>query len=307
MCKFLQHIYSFSVPLALCYGLNLLVNMLVIFSGPSPMRNVRTLIAGDSHLQVSLDPSRFGAARNICQWGEPYIVTYWKLQSIFSGTRLDTVILGFSHHNISGFNDMKFTDTKWSHEMFRRTYAIQHFTTLKGLDVDHVEFLRTCFRHLCLYPSLNHWHFIGSYAPVDRNDISDFEATIEAHYSYRGHDAGISNVSIAYLDSIVQLCQHHRATLLLLGTPVHTEYHRRIPRHVRKRYSEEKRRLMKQRIFVLDLADRIYDDSCYLNADHLNRKGAERFTSEVVEMLNHAIHPAQLGGMAQRTTAESQR
>jgi hypothetical protein len=52
-----------------------------------------------------------------------------------------------------------------------------------------------------------------------------------------------------------------------------------------KRYISEKERLKKQNIIVLDFTDSFYEDSFYRNADHLNEKGALRFTDEIIQIL----------------------
>ena len=47
------------------------------------IKRTNILIAGDSYTKRSLNPQYFTSAQNISQYGENYIITYWKLKKVF--------------------------------------------------------------------------------------------------------------------------------------------------------------------------------------------------------------------------------
>jgi len=282
MKKFIIKILIFALILFGYTGLNLAINKLIISESDVPMRQVNILIAGDSHPKNSVNPAYFESARNISQTAEPYVITFWKLKYLLPKFPVDTVILGFSHHNISAFNDRKFTDKKWASEMFKRTYPIQNFDGLHHINVDFTKFYKIYFRNMMLYPNTDHFDYLGKYSNTDYSDISNTEEVIKRHYFYKGEPVGISETSISYLDSIVKICNEQNVTLILAGSPVHEDYFGQIPDYIKQRYNEEKSRLRNEGIMVIDHSDEFYKKDHFLDADHLNEKGADKFTKEII-------------------------
>jgi len=132
MRRFLIKIMVFLVPLILYFALNATLNYYLISNQKIDLGEPQVLIIGDSHPQRSINPKLFKRAQNIAQTAEPYISTYWKLKTIIKAHKPDTILLGFAPHNISEFNDMKFSDEFWAGEMFRRIYPIAKFSEIKN-------------------------------------------------------------------------------------------------------------------------------------------------------------------------------
>jgi hypothetical protein len=142
------------------------------------------------------------------------------------------------------------------------------------------------FRQLCLFPKSNHFNFIGSYRKHDRSDISDFGTVIERHYFFNNKELGTSNVSISYLDSIISLCKLNKITPILISSPVHKLYFERIPSSILLKFQEVRNRLYSNGIIIIDKTNDYYYDFEYYNSDHLNTKGASRFSNEIKGILS---------------------
>ena len=282
---FLRKILIFSSIIIGYFGLNIIINKTIFNNTKIPVKEVNILIAGDSHTERSLNPKLFCSAQNISQPAEPYVITYWKLKYILKRVRVDTLMLGFSHVNISAFNDLKFSNKRWSATMFQRTYPINGFKGVNNLEVDYLKFYKTYFHNMCLFPKTNHIGFIGGYSSSEKNDLSYIEANIKRHYYYNEKELGVSEVAIAYLDSILRICAERDIAPVLVGSPVHEEYYKRIPLAIKNRFDNEKAWLMKNNITVIDLSHRFYEDGYYYDADHLNGKGAAKFTIEIINLL----------------------
>lgn len=287
MKKFLLRTLLFILLLGIYAGINYLINSYIISKQKIDLGGINTLIIGDSHTARSINPKLFASARNISQTAEPYYITFWKLQAVFENNKIDTLILGFSHHNISGFNDKKLSNRIWSSEMFRRTYAIESMDALNENIIDYQEFYKIYFKNMCLYPQKTHHNWVGSYQNFNSSSVSNSEKSIKRHFFYRKKNAGISETSINYLDSIVNFCIANNIELVLVGSPVHAEYFGRIPDNFINRYKLEKKRLRSQGIPVLDFTNHYYRDSYFLDPDHLNTKGANAHTKRILELLKN--------------------
>lgn len=287
MKKFLTRSLAFLLLPILYFLLNGLGNYYIYLNHNSGLKERDILIMGDSHPQKSLDPRFFDNAANISQVGEPYILTYWKLKKILKEHKPDTVIIGFAPHNISAFNDLKFSRKKWSAEMFRRSYSIQDFENLTGIEVDYLEFLKVLWKQTCLFPKLYHHNYIGSYSNSSDSILSDsnLQLTVRRHYYYKGKELGISETAISYLDSTINLLKSHNIEAILVSSPVHERYYTQIPSQVKNNYRQVKKRLENHQVTVIDKTNDFYSDSLYLNSDHLNELGARKFTKDVVRLL----------------------
>lgn len=250
------------------------------------LQGKRTVIVGDSHPLFALNPKLLHSAANISQTSEPYYATFWKLKEILKENQLDTVIMGFSYHNLSAVNDQKFNDPFWAHKMFWRIYPIEEFDQLEGIEVDRLTFYHTKFENMCFYPNFSHTNYIGTYANADKNDVSDYENIIARHYFYNDENAGISDLSIQYLDSVRALCERRNIELLLICTPLHKEYTARIPVNFVSAFEDVKQQMTRKGVPVFDYGQMAFEQSYFLNSDHLNAQGADVFTVDFREQLN---------------------
>lgn len=285
MKKLLIKILSFTIGLVVYFGINAFINYNIISKTNPNIGKSKILIVGDSHPQKSINPQYFKSAQNISQPMEPLILTYWKLKRVLSIAKPDIIIIGLAPHNISAFNDLKFSKKKWASEMFIRSYTIQNFKKIKSIDIDYKKYYNVLWKENCFYPKTDHFKFIGNYLNSDFSDISDSNSAIERHYYYNNKLLGESEIAITYVDSIIQICDLNRKIPIFVSSPVHKSYYKLIPSQVKVKYEELKKRLNSREIVFIDKTTDYYPDSLYLNSDHLNKKGANRFTLEIKEII----------------------
>ncbi len=267
------------------FGINMIINHYLFTHQEVKMEKKQVMIAGDSHAMKGLDPQYFASAANIAQTAEPYVLTYWKLKKIFKTVVPDTLILSCSPHNISDFNDTKFSNDNWSAEMFRRCYPIQELDIVsKYVEVDYKTYYKVLWKQTAFYPKKNHIIYIGHYTNTTKSTFADCDSTVRRHFYQEGTVAGVSTLAIQYLDSIIQLCTAKKIEVILTGTPLHPQYLSRIPSGILNAYHELMTSYSQQH-FVYDRTITTYPDSLYLNCDHLNTYGATRFTQEFLQAL----------------------
>lgn len=272
------------IPLVF-FGVNMGVNYFM-YTGPSkaiPKSNI--LIVGDSHPQHSLNPKYFHDAQNISQSAEPYVLTYWKLKKIVQFSIPDTLIVGLAPHNISQFNDLKFSNQLWASEMFSRSYPIEEFSDISDkISVDLPTYYKVLWKQTAFYPKGNHIPYVGGYKNVEESHITDIEDAVKRHYYLKGESLGVSDLALEYLDSIVSLAKAKDITLIMVSNPVHEQYLNKIPDPIMQKF-DELIEVYSDEHLVFDKTRSNYPDSLYLNADHLNESGAKRFTLEFIDYL----------------------
>ena len=288
MKGFITKVVLLSAIPILYFGINMLVNHHFYSDQTVSLPDKNILIAGDSHTQKSLNPSYFSSAQNISQPAEPYVLTYWKLKKIFQSYVPDTLILGFAPHNISAFNDLKFSDDRWAAEMFRRSYTIEAFEDISDMmEIDMTRYYKVLWKETAFYPKKNHINYIGHYSNRQSSNVSDWESAVSRHYFDEDEKPlGLSVAAIHYLDSIAHLCNHHDVKLLLISNPLFPKYRNGIPDDVFERYDDLIKKLGKDHL-VYDRTRDNYPKKLLLDADHLNEQGAKRFAKELQDYLKN--------------------
>ncbi|MEP6681650.1 MAG: hypothetical protein ABJA35_00245 [Parafilimonas sp.] len=262
-------------------------NLLIIEKKSIGWKNCEILIAGDSHTQKALNPKLFHSAVNISQVSEPYYITYWKLKKYLSQHIVDTVLLGFSYHNLSAFNDKKLSDKVWGDEMLRRIYSLETVSLSNDIEINKYELFKIQFKNMYLYPNIDPFYFKGGYSNSNRSNISDSIKASKRHFYNNQSEEKVSKIAAEYLDSIIVLCNKKRIQVVAVTTPMNYSYLNKVPLKFIQAYQSKKESLEKQGIIVLDFGYQKYPDDFYLNSDHVNKKGSEEFTKQILDVLDY--------------------
>lgn len=284
--KFILTIISF-IALLCCYFILIFVINLNAIEEVN-LGQYDTLIVGDSGLGASLNPNKLNSTQNICQNSEPYFITYLKLKYIIEkNVKLDTIIIGFGNHNISNYNEYKLIDEFWKNRMFNTYYLLANdIINIKDLKIDYINFFLVYSRNMFLIPKSNHHKkFIGEYKElIGQSESTNYQKIINKVYFHK--DYGVSELSISYLDSIVDYSNKNNITPILLSSPVPISYYNLIPSNVKERYHKLKQRYTEDGIHVIDLTKSQNNSDFFYNEDHLNSEGSKIFTEEVKRILS---------------------
>jgi len=256
--------------------------------------HTRTVAMGDSHIASDIDPSVLAGSQNISLAAEPYLLSWYKLNRITTHYRIDTLILGFSPNNLSDKDHELFRDGAWATErLIVRIYPLVTFSEALRLPLHRRTYLRTLFMRLCTWPRTAHAEYIGSFERLKVPYHPDAATALKRHFVDKaGQVAPVSNVGIAYLDSIVLRCRRDSMVLYLVGTPLHPTYRRGIPPALMAEYDALKHKYVAWGVQVLDHINLYNTDSLFANSDHLNAAGAHSFTRLVsAEMGRPPIAP----------------
>ena len=140
MKKFIKNLNIFLIGLIVIFITNICINLFIISATKAETKEAEILIIGDSHPRRCINPELLNNALNICQSAEPYLITFWKLKALIEKVKPEKIIIGFAPHNISNFNDLKFSHKKWRLEMFKRSYLIQEFKLITNLEINFLQY-----------------------------------------------------------------------------------------------------------------------------------------------------------------------
>ncbi len=287
MKKFIYKTLIFGGWLFLFFGINGLMNFFNYKNESIDLEKKNVLIMGDSHTERGLNPSIILNAVNVSQSSEPYVLTYWKLKKILANNTISTLLLSFSYHNLSSFNDNKFTELNIGmDEMFKRSYPIEEFDLAKGLKVDKLGFYKVLFKQTCFYPKTTHVYYLGAYENKVFTNLNKVQTTIGRHYYNEAKEYDYSAISIGYLDSIVNLCISCNVKPVFVTPPVHRSYYDKVPTKFILKYSQLKKEYIKRGVLVISDEEGNYADSLFYDADHLNTYGANKYSQKVLSVLN---------------------
>jgi hypothetical protein len=158
-----------------------LINLIII-KHPQKVLSSNVIILGDSHPQI-LNPDYFSSAQNFCQGNEPLVVTFWKLNFLLKNTEFDTLVVGFSYHNISIKNDNKFSDQLFTPNNLLRTYPIIRFKDIKRFRVDYKLLFQAYFKNMYLIPKRQHGNFLGHFETHNKGFVNDYKEKLNLHYN----------------------------------------------------------------------------------------------------------------------------
>ncbi len=255
-----------------------------------------SVIVGDSHPAWAINDTAIPGLRNISLNAEGYKYTYAKLQHLLrTDPGVKRIYLGFSYHNLSSYFDEYVTGPTF------RFFASRYLAVLAPADLlelawnspRHVPDLLTGLiregfppgvRGTCqLYGRFSEEPMTGEF------DFSTMERRIAEQYYLDGKVRGESAQNVRYLEKIVELARSHGVQLVLLDTPLHTEYEKRVPAEFRERYT---RFIEKHGLEVFDFRDLSLSASDFLpDGDHTNFRGAALASRRFAEY-HHASEDA---------------
>ena len=265
-------------------------NLIMLKSSDMPFSDVDILILGDSHNGCAINPSHFKSAYNLSLNDESYVPTYYKLKKLIDVCIVDTILLSLSPHNISSFYEAKYLEKNQSKIFFSKYYPLFNFNSLKNLNIDIFQFCINYFKWMVLKPRINHLDpMIGSFAFRKSKQNVSYNDNVNQRINMHFYDDDIlhdvSETMIAYLDSIVNICEKNSIKLYLISTPLHSEYYQAIPDSFKSEFQSQIIRLNDIGQSVFDYTLMYNEDSLFLDGDHLNINGANYFTNVIKKRL----------------------
>jgi hypothetical protein len=273
--------------------------------------DVKTIIAGDSQTETSLDPDWIDGSINLSMSAENYFLTFYKIRHFLAvNPWVETVILGYTPHNIARFRDEFVFDDRGNQlkkympildrgafsliHSWRLSYVISRLQYQYGMPFRWYQ-NTVVVKELIGRPlKRQDFPFFGDYNQSMKSDLDEaaISAAITRHFLDReGRYAGTSSTMITYLNRIADMCQERRVTLTLISTPLSPGYRSRIPREALREYYSVLDKILLQypKLTFLNLSDMQLPVDSYLDGNHVNSRGARAVTEALMLSLRGTI------------------
>lgn len=286
MKQFLLRSFIFLFIPSSYFGVNYMINSNTIDDFIIPNKD-ENIIIGDSQIDFAIVPSDIIGTFSMAQPAEPYFHSFWKLKRLSRDNKnIKNVILGMSFHNFSSLDDIRTVNKKWSSRIFKNSYTICNYSDLIDVDIDYNQYVKVLLTQMCLKPRDKHCFYYDDFVEDYTVLRSNLDVVIKKHFYNRFNEVYvISKTSNRYLDSIVHFCEENRFNLIPVSTPLHSEYYEKIPEVFKSNFILKKKELVRKGVVVNDYSQYPLPDSCFLDYNHINKRGADKFTVLVDSIL----------------------
>lgn len=297
MKKFLIQISLFSFCLLSVFILiiilsNKIIDSKKIFNLPN---KINYLVLGHSHPEGAFNDSLIANTKNLAQSGELYFYTYLKIQKILTDNKqIKTVFLEFTNNEI--ISDME----KWTKSDEQIVYRIPKYAPIMDVEdynyivpkntMAFIKSLPIVFRNnvntiIFKYDDFvasNDW---GKYYYNKRQHL-DFLLKVEKQKSIKNDFSKFNDVNLFYLDKILNFCKTNDVKIYLIRSP----FHKQEPVYManENKFAEILKTKYINQTF-LDFKDFPLLNDEYGDLDHLNYKGARKFSIFFNELLKNGL------------------
>jgi hypothetical protein len=262
------------------------------------------LLLGDSHFQNGVNPMILGNAYNFSSANENIIQSYYKLKYIIekSDKELDYILLPL---DLSTFNSIRSDRFKYHaywikyinyyelarHKKDKSLFFTGLFARYMSYAGNYETFYRYFFSEgkgrsqLILGYRPKHGDFKSKKA---RKDITQLHEELYQSKHWLDDDL------ISYFKRIMDLCENNSLKLVLVKMPVSKQHHEKISKVVdMENYHQKINQILadKKDVYVLDYQTLFFEhDNYFNNPDHLNARGADKFSAQLktdLEKLEH--------------------
>jgi len=259
---------------------------------------VDSVVIGDSHTAWAIDGGAVPGLRNVSLNAEGYKYTYRKLQHLLSSKQhVRRIYLAFSYANLSAYYDEYVTGATF------RMFADRYLGVFSTADL--LELLRnspttapdlfqrllrgglsTGLRQRCTL-------YADFFSDPSSRKFETFRFDImkkridEQYYADDDVLQGQSAQNLYYLEKIIHLVREHDLELVMLNTPLHPEYKKRIPARFLELHASV---LERHGVPSFEFDGLQLGDAEFLpDGDHVNYPGALIATRQFAEY--HRAHP----------------
>lgn len=264
------------------------------------LSTTETLILGDSHLEVALDPNKFNNAYNIANSSEPYSLTYYKLKYLLENkNNIKDVLLGFSYHNFQvGQDSITLDASNTNYTTFVTRYALFEIDDTPSQDFETSEFytynflvwklgfpsfktMKLNLKYLRGKISIHDLPFVGSYKRYGRITAKENDIIIKNACMKYGRQEKNSKVQTAYLFKIKDMLSKRNIKLHLIASPLETNYKNCVNTKMLNEFEDLKKELVQHQVLVYDYTELALDKNYYKDPHHLSGIGSDYFSDLV--------------------------
>lgn len=246
-------------------------------------KDVHSIIMGHSHPEMAYNDSLIEGFRNLGHSAESYFYTYFKLKKVVSDNpQIKTVYLEFSNNQIEAVLDewiwgqefvtfrypiyAAFIDAEGQRLLVRHNSAA-YFNAISKATYNNLEWLAK--------KDFNFYKRMGGYEYTNREALDSLLMTdFEKDPQYIYTKTQLSGENLIYAQKIVSFCKENNLEIILIRTPQHPQ----LPVLRNEIYFQQVRDSLFGDLLFLDFNDFKLENEEFSDLDHVNYKGAKRFS-----------------------------
>lgn len=256
--------------------------------------NIKSVVIGDSHPECALNDYLISDFKNLGQYGESYFYTFIKTKQILRDNPLiETIFIEYSNNSIASSIDQQIWSNKYIN--FRYPNYSAHMDieermllikrNLKAVIIATPITLKKQILRM-INNNYNYVETTGGYSYETKNNI-EFKL-IKPLIFDKAKMVEINTVAIYnlyYLDKIIALCKERNVEIYLMRSPLH--------RNSLYLTNENLFQSIKKKKFpdieFLDFKDFPLTDDDFRDFDHLNYRGAKKFSLWFNRLLKNKV------------------
>ncbi|WP_298499340.1 hypothetical protein [uncultured Algibacter sp.] len=257
---------------------------------------VKNIIIGHSHPTYAFNDSLISDFKNLAQSRQSYFYSFIKVRNVLSqNNSIETVFIEFTNNQITKEMD----DWIWDgmtissripiylpfikKDEAQLLYKNNSKAFVAGTSKSFRENLINLFSLKYDYTSK-----IGGYKWTKRNDIDSLLAIENTKKPNKIDITAINNLSLKnleFLDKIISLCNEKNIKVYLVRSPQHTKYKGRLNEELFQKIRSKRFKT----IDFLDFNNFPFNNSDFADLDHLNYKGAAKFSKWFNELNQNGL------------------
>ena len=288
MKKFQKRLYIFIFGFILFIGIDLILQKEFLYKKDyfKLPKNVSNVVFGHSHVECGYNTKFIKNTINLGSSGEAYIYTYFKAKKVVEkNPQIKNVFIEFTNNQIDSVMD------NWTWDDMHLQYELKNYFFLmdnkdliflyeknsSGFQSAFSKMLFTNLGKLIIKRNIKDGD-CGGYIAKDKNineEENSSDVTIQnAHKNNVSKKKVLSECNIFYLKKLVSFCHEKKIKVFLIRTPMSKNYSTFRTEGVYKKI------VLKEfkNIQYLDFKDYPLFDSDFLDKEHLNTKGAEKYS-----------------------------
>jgi hypothetical protein len=294
MKKFLIRISTFALPLIIFPLLIFNIDQYIIKS--YFQSNGDIIIFGDSHTETGINDDINNQLNNISQSSETYFLSYYKLKKILKKNKPSKIIISFSPHNLTFYQDEKMFGLNGS-QRYKDLYP-KYFLCLdreaikqinKNSNIINFDIFNPVFKINTKSILKGSNAYIGEFRESLKSNLDTLiiNKRVRAHYyNDRNNIYSISRLQIDYLKKINELCSMNNIDFYILNLPVYYVYKLQIPPVFVDSYNTVINELRDNGAQILDYSFINIPNNGFGDGDHLNTIGAKIITDKLIQDLD---------------------
>ncbi len=239
--------------------------------------NEKNIIIGHSHAEFAFDDSLINNTRNFGNSAEPYFYTYTKLRLLLENNpQIENAFLLFSNNSLVYWMDDWVWDDKYiSHRFpFYSSFlnSQQIIVLIKNNPIGTIEyFIDSLVENTwkLIRGEVDYVNYFGGFTPLEI-EMQDPQGSPPSGQQ----STPLSEINKEYLFKIIELCEQHGVNLSFVRSPQH-------PYCLERENEEEFLKIYHSNfsnIKFYDFNDFPLLEHEYADVEHLNQKGADRFS-----------------------------